>query len=353
MRSSRLLSLLLLLQTRRQLTARELAAELEVSLRTIYRDVESLAAAGVPVYAEHGRAGGYRLVQGYRTSLTGLTDHETAALFMVGLPGPAAALGMAGEASAAELKLLAALAPDQRERAGKLRDRFHLDVPAWYRDAEQAPHLAAVAEAVLHDRRIDVVYRRWAEPREVERTLEPFGLVLKNGAWYVVARARGATLRTYRVSNILRLTPTAEGFTRPAGFDLARHWQEHLAEFEARRITGTALVRVTASLQARLPDLPAGSLRKAVESSTAPPDGAGSITVELPIESIGNAAAQLLPHGADVEVLAPEALRAELARSARSVLELYAVDQTSEFRSRAAAPPPARAAPAAGRRRAR
>ncbi|MGH8922808.1 MAG: helix-turn-helix transcriptional regulator, partial [Actinomycetes bacterium] len=165
MRSSRLLSLLLLLQTRQQLTARELATELEVSLRTIYRDVESLSAAGVPVYAEHGRAGGYRLVAGYRTSLTGLTDHETAALFMVGMPGPAAALGLAGEASAAELKLLAALAPDQRERAGRLRDRFHLDVPAWYRDAEQAPHLAAVAEAVLHDRRIDVGYRRWKEPR--------------------------------------------------------------------------------------------------------------------------------------------------------------------------------------------
>lgn len=323
MRSSRLLSLLLLLQTRRQLTARELATELEVSLRTIYRDVESLAAAGVPVYAEHGRAGGYRLVDGYRTSLTGLTDHETAALFMVGMPGPAAALGLAGEASAAELKLLAALAPEQRERAGRLRDRFHLDVPAWYREAEQAPHLAAVAEAVLHDRRIDVVYRRWEAPREVERTLEPFGLVLKNGGWYVVARVPGGQLRTYRVSNILRLTPTADGFTRPAGFDLARHWCEHLAEFEARRIIGHAVVRVSAPMLARLPDLPAAPLRKAVESSTEPPDDAGRVTVELPIESIGNAAAQLLPHGPGVEVLAPAELRAELTQLARALLKLY------------------------------
>ena len=170
MRSSRLLSILLLLQTRRQLTARELAEELEVSLRTIYRDVEALAAAGVPVYADQGRAGGYRLVDGYRTKLTGLTEQEAAALFMVGMPGPAAALGLTEETSGAELKLLAALAPDQRDRAGRLKNRFHLDMPAWYRDAEDSPHLAAIAEAVLHDRRIKVLYRRWEAPREVERT---------------------------------------------------------------------------------------------------------------------------------------------------------------------------------------
>ena len=146
----------LLLQTRRQLTARELADELEVSLRTIYRDVEALAAAGVPVYADQGRAGGYRLVEGYRTRLTGLTEQEAAALFLVGLPGAAAAFGLTAETSGAELKLLAALAPDQRDRAGRLKNRFHLDLPAWYQDAENSPHLAAVADAVLHDRRIKV-----------------------------------------------------------------------------------------------------------------------------------------------------------------------------------------------------
>jgi predicted DNA-binding transcriptional regulator YafY len=320
MRSSRLLSILLLLQTRRQLTARELADELEVSLRTIYRDVEALAAAGVPVYADQGRAGGYRLVEGYRTRLTGLTEQEAAALFLVGMPGPAAALGLTEQTSAAELKLLAALAPNQRDRAGRLKNRFHLDVPAWYQDAENSPHLAGVADAVLHDRRIKVLYRRWEEPREVERVLEPYGLVLKSGSWYVVAATPGG-MRTYRVSNILELTPTDEPFERSPGFDLARHWQEHLDEFEQSRFTAQAVVRLTAPLVRRLPDLPYPLLLKA--SAGAVPAEDGSVTVTVPIESIGNAAFQFIRLGADLEVLEPAELRSALARLARSVVDLY------------------------------
>ena len=323
MRSSRLLSILLLLQTRRQLTARELATELEVSLRTIYRDVEALAAAGVPVFADQGRAGGYRLVDGYRTKLTGLTEGEAAALFMVGMPGPAAALGLTEQTSAAELKLLAALGPDQRDRAGRLKNRFHLDMPAWYREAEDSPHLAGIAEAVLHDRRIKVLYRRWEAPREVERILEPYGLVLKNGTWYVVAATPGG-LRTYRVSNILELTPTDEEFTRPDGFDLGRHWQDHLDQFEQRRFTSEAVVRISAPLVARLSDLSSTLLLKAIADAGAEPDEDGSITVAVPIESIGNAATQFVRYGDRLEVLGPPELRAELSRLARSLVTLYA-----------------------------
>ena len=322
MRSSRLLQILLLLQTRRQLTARELAEELEVSLRTIYRDVEALAAAGVPVYADQGRAGGYRLVDGYRTKLTGLTEGEAAALFLVGMPGPAAALGLTDETSSAELKLLAALAPDQRDRAGKLKNRFHLDMPAWYRDSESSPYLSTIAEAVLNDRRIKVLYRRWEAPREVERTLEPYGLVLKNGTWYVVAATSGG-VRTYRVSNILQLAPTDEEFSRPGSFDLAGHWQEHLDQFEQRRFTGEAIVRISAPLVGRLGDLSATLLTKAIADTGAEPAADGSITVAVPIESIGNAATQLIRYGNQLEVLEPPELRAELGRLAASVAELY------------------------------
>lgn len=322
MRSSRLLSILLLLQTRHRLTARELADELEVSLRTVYRDVEALAAAGIPVYAEHGRAGGYRLVDGYRTRLTGLTEAEAASLFLVGMPGPAAALGLTQPTAAAELKLLAALAPDQRDRAGRLKDRFHLDVPAWYREAEHSPYLSAVAEAVLHDRRVDIVYRRWAEPREVERTLEPYGLVLKSGSWYVVSGgAQG--FRTYRVSNILRLTPTGEEFRREPGFDLARHWRDHLDEFELRRFTDRAVVRISPALLPRLADLSASLLLKAIDDAGAEPGADGRLTVDVPIESVGNAMEQLIKFGAGLEVLEPPALREEFARVARALLDLY------------------------------
>ena len=323
MRSSRLLQILLLLQTRRQLTARELAEELEVSLRTIYRDVEALAAAGVPVYADQGRAGGYRLVDGYRTKLTGLTEGEAAALFLVGMPGPAAALGLTEQTSAAELKLLAALAPDQRDRAGRLKNRFHLDMPAWYRDAEDSPYLSAVASAVMEDRRVKVLYRRWEAPREVERTLEPYGLVLKNGSWYVVAATPGG-VRTYRVSNILQLAPTDEAFTRPAGFDLAKYWQEHLDRFELQRFTGEAVVRISPDLAGRLADLSATLLLKAVADAGAVPAEDGSITVAMPIESVAHAATQLIRYGRSLEVLEPVELRDELKRLAEAVAELYA-----------------------------
>lgn len=310
----------MLLQARHRMTARELAGELEVSLRTVYRDVEALAAAGIPVYAEQGRAGGYRLVDGYRTRLTGLTGSEAQSLFMIGLPGPAEALGLSQEAASAERKLLAALGPEQRLRAGRLRDRFHLDVPAWYREPEDAPHLAAVAEAVLSDRVVDVVYRRWEAPREVERRLAPYGLILKGGAWYVAAET-GTGIRAYRVSNILRLTPTAEHFERPDGFSLGDFWRENLDEFDRRRFTRTAVLRLSPALVRSLPDLSDPGLRKAVAGVL--PDLDGWTTVEVPIEHDGVAARQFLPYAAGLEVLSPLSLRTELLARARAVVEMY------------------------------
>jgi predicted DNA-binding transcriptional regulator YafY len=320
MRSSRLVSIVMLLQARPRMTARELAGELEVSLRTVYRDVDALAAAGVPVYAEQGRAGGYRLVDGYRTRLTGLTEDEALSLFVVGMPGPAAALGLGEEAASAERKLLAALGPAQRVRAGKLRDRFRLDVSAWYHPPEQPPHLAALAGAVLDDRIVDVVYRRWEAPREVERRLAPYGLVLKNGVWYLAAACDGS-VRTYRVSHVLRLSPTADTFERPADFRLGDYWTTHLDEFDRRRLSRTARVRVSPSLLRRLPDLSDAALRHAVVGVG--PDSDGWTTVDLPIEHDDVAARQLLPHAGDVEVLSPASLRDALTERARAVVAMY------------------------------
>lgn len=231
MRASRLLSLLLLLQARGRMTARELSDELEVSLRTIYRDVESLSAAGVPVYADRGPTGGYQLLDGYRTRLTGMTGDEADTLFLAGMPGPAAELGLGAMLAAAELKLLAALPPELGGRAARVRQRFHLDAPGWFRQDEPTPHLAALADAVWNDRLVEVRYRRWKQPREVTRTLAPLGVVLKAGRWYLVARA-GEETRTYRVGEVLEVTTLDGRFARPDDFDLAGFWQVWTRRYE-------------------------------------------------------------------------------------------------------------------------
>ncbi len=244
MRASRLLSLLLLLQTRGRMTAQQLADELEVSVRTIYRDVDALNAAGVPLYGDAGHDGGYQLLDGYRTRLTGLTPAEAEALFLSGLPGPAAELGLGGVLAAATLKLRAALPASMQENADRLSERFYLDAPGWYRPERKVPCLAEVAGAVWERQVIRVRYSRWKAPEEVVRTIEPHGLVLKAGTWYVVARCEGS-FRTYRVDQIAEAVPTGEVFERAPGFGLAGYWREYLADFQQRLHTGHAVIRVS------------------------------------------------------------------------------------------------------------
>ncbi|TDD82285.1 helix-turn-helix transcriptional regulator [Actinomadura rubrisoli] len=321
MRASRLVSILLLLQTRERMTARELAERLEVSERTIYRDVESLSAAGVPVYGEAGHAGGYRLVGGYRTRLTGLTGEEAEALFLTGLPAAADDLGLGAVVAAAELKLTAALPKEMRDRSGRLRERFHLDAPSWYQDGDPTPHLAAVADAVWHQRRVRVRYLRWERPREVTRTVEPHGLVLKGGLWYVVAR-RGGGFRTYRVSRILDLHVLDEAFERAEGFDLAAHWRAYLAGFDARRHQGRAVVRLSPAGLERLPHLAeAATVQAALATAAVEPDG--WTRVALPVESDEQAVADLLRLGSDAEVVAPARLRARMAETLAAAAGRY------------------------------
>lgn len=324
MRASRLLSLLLLLQTRGRMTARELAEELEVSIRTVYRDVEALSTAGVPVYADRGPDGGYQLLDGYRTRLTGLTTDEAQSLFLTGLPGPAAELGLGTVSAVAELKLMAALPPELRNRAGRIRERFHLDAPGWFRDPEPAPHLSALADAVWNQRRVRVLYRRWAQPRDVTRTLDPLGVVLKAGSWYLVARSDEET-RTYRVSRVLELEPLAETFTRPPDFDLTAFWASWSERFENGVYTGKALIRLSPEAWQRLPHLLLPATARAAEENASPPDPDGWVRTVIPIESLRHAHVEMLKFGADAEVLEPPELRERIIDSARGLLCRYGV----------------------------
>ncbi|MFE2409533.1 helix-turn-helix transcriptional regulator [Kitasatospora sp. NPDC059408] len=316
MKSARMLSILLLLQTNGRMTAQRLAEELEVSVRTVYRDVEALQAAGVPLYADAGHGGGYEVLAGYRTRLTGLNAGEAEALFLAGLPGPAAALGLGPALTAAQLKLRAALPPGLRADADRLRARFHLEAPGWYAEDDEVPFLAQVADAVWRGRVLRVRYRRWKAPTDVDRRLEPYGLVLKAGRWYVVA---GPGPRTYRVDQILELTETDEEFTIPDDFSLASHWRRHEADFHARLHHGEALVLLAPGAAARLSTAAA----RAAEATGAPePDG--RTRAVLPIESLDHAHAAFLALGTDIEVLAPPELRARLAATARALADRYA-----------------------------
>jgi len=323
MRASRLLSILLLLQTRGRLTAETLAAEFEVSVRTIYRDIDQLSAAGAPVYADRGRAGGFQLMDGYRTRLTGLTDAEAETLFLGGLSGPAAQMGFSGAMTTMQLKLLAALPPERQAAAERLAGRFHLDPVGWYQDADEAERLPAIAQAVWNSRRIAVRYESWKG--EVARTLEPLGLILKGGLWYLAARpaeGRRREPRTYRVSNILELTVDEATFERPAGFDLAAWWAETSRRFEAEIFTGEARLRLSKAGRRRLARLGVEQARIADEADAAA--GEGWAEVVVPIESIEHAAMDFQRLGAEAEVLAPAALRSEMRDAVRRLAALYA-----------------------------
>ncbi|MFJ2889742.1 helix-turn-helix transcriptional regulator [Streptomyces sp. NPDC087305] len=319
MKSSRLVSILLLLQTRGRMTAAQLAEALEVSVRTVYRDVEALGAAGVPLYGDAGHAGGYRLLDGYRTRLTGFTTDEAEALFLAGAPGPAAELGLGPVLAAAQLKVRAALPAELREHVDRISGRFHLDAPGWYADADETPFLQTVADAVWNNRVLYAMYRRWREPTDVRRRLEPYGLVLKAGRWYVVA---GPGPRTFRVDQILELTtsdPTSTGasdsgeeFVRPEGFDLAAYWTAHQRDFHDRLYRGEAVVRLA----------PGATLARAVPVNGRT-ESDGWTLMSVPIESVEHAHGEFLRLGADVEVLAPPELRDRIARTVVQLAERY------------------------------
>ncbi len=304
------------------MTAQELADILEVSVRTIYRDVESLSTAGVPVYGEPGHEGGYRLLGGYRTRLTGLTTAEAEALFLAGLPTAAAQLGLTAAVTTAQLKLEAALPAELRDRASHIADRFHLDSPPWYGDTEHTPHLASIADATWNQHAARIRYLRWAEPHEITRTVEPHGLVLKAGNWYLVARSQGQ-LRTYRISRILDVDVLPQPFDRSEGFDLGAHWNSYLNNFDQRRHRGTAILRLSRRGIDRLPSLLEPATVVAARQTAAGPDPAGWTEVVVPIESVEAAVPELLKLGADVEIVAPEKLRKELIQTLQAMNRIY------------------------------
>ncbi len=320
MRADRLVSLLLLLQTRGRMTAHALAAELEVSERTIYRDIDALSLAGIPVYGDPGPAGGYALLDSYRTTLTGLSAGEARALFLLSLPTPLADLGIGQELKAALLKLTAALPAAQRQAEAWVRRRILLD-PVWWDNAEPAsPHLPAIHRALWQDRRLHIAYSAWSIP-VVERLADPYGLVAKAGVWHLVC-AYGQGVHVQPVARLLDARPAEETFVRPADFDLADFWARWCAGRGAQRAAYTVTARVAPDFIPALPTYFGEGIRARV-AQAGPPDAAGRLTLTLTFESLEEARARILGFGRGVEVLAPFALRRSVLDFAEQTAGLY------------------------------
>ncbi|MGW7365821.1 helix-turn-helix transcriptional regulator [Streptomyces sp. NPDC054841] len=317
MRAARLIKMVLLLQSRPSMTAAELAEELEVSERTITRDALALSEAGVPVYADRGRAGGYRLIGGYRTRLTGLARSEAEALFLSGLPGALREMGLEDAASAARLKVSAALLPSLSDASRSAAQRFHLDAPGWYQEPETPELLPTIAEAVWDDRLVEARYR------DAERQLEPYGLVLKAGVWYLCARADGTTFRVYRIDRFTAVALSENRFERDESFDLPAFWEERAAQFARSILRSGIVVRLSPEGARRLPYITDRAATREALEAAGPPDEQGWVTITLPVESEEVAFGQLLGLGPELEVLEPAGLRGRFAEAAARMHALY------------------------------
>jgi predicted DNA-binding transcriptional regulator YafY len=303
MRADRVLALLLLLQARGRVTATELAARLEVSKRTVYRDIDALSAAGVPIHADPGPRGGIELMAGWRTDLTGLTTSEVEALF-TSAAGP--------QFESAMGKLAASLPGDSGRRAGRIRERLLVDSVGWGRRAAVSPHLRVVQDAVFGDRRLHLTYRR-AEAQIVERDVDPLGLIIKAGVWYLLADA-GGDRRLFRLSRIESARSLDEPARRPKRFDLARAWREQSASWESGRSGYEVVLKVIND-----DDLPL-VLRVAGERVAGRPRKG---VVRLAFPALEPAAAFVSSFGGRVEVIQPEEMRAELGRRGADLMHLY------------------------------
>ncbi len=320
MRADRLLQIMMLLQARGRMTASELSSELEVSERTIYRDLEALNAAGVPVLAERGPGGGCTLPEEYRTDLTGLTEREVRGLFLSVVPGPLADLGLGRAIEAALLKIAASLPTTHRQDVARIRDRVHVDTAEWFRPEEPVPHLKMIEEAVWEGRCLLITYRR-ADGVRVKRYVNPYGLVAKAGVWYMVGALRGKVF-TYRVSRIKSAEHTHEHFPRPADFDLAAYWKGWCETFERNVPRYEVTVKVKSHFILMLPILYGEGVHALIERAGLPDDD-GCVTITLTFESYEAALSHTLSLGTGAEVIEPEEMRRAILDMASRVVDQY------------------------------
>jgi predicted DNA-binding transcriptional regulator YafY len=321
MRADRLLSMLMILQSRGQVTAERLAEELEVSVRTIYRDMDALSAAGVPVYADRGPGGGVALLESYRTTLTGLSNVETRALFMLSIPAPLARLGVTQDLKAALLKLTAALPSSRSQEAERTRQRIFLDPIAGYEPEEPLPHLQTIHQAVWQEQKLHLKYRLIFQT-DLERLVEPYGLVAKGSVWHLVYRCEDGGWRVLPVAQVQEARLAEDRFERLPSFDLSSFWNDWCAVRENSRSFLDVTVRISPRflpwIRSWFKDTTAHSIQAVGDA-----DEAGWVRHILRFESFESARTVLLGWGNAAEVLEPEALRLSILDFAGEIVVLY------------------------------
>ena len=317
MRADRLISIMLLLQVHRRLTARDLADRLEVSERTIHRDMDALSTAGIPVYAERGVGGGWSLVEGYETNLTGLSEAEIQTLFLSKPERLLTDLGLQAASESAMNKLLASLPAMQRRDAEYLQQRVHIDPTGWSNTQDTVTYLPLLQEAVWQERKVKIVYELSTGP-VVTPVLDPLGLVAKGNTWYLVAVFKGNNA-VYRVSRIFNACLLDQPCERPKHFDLADFWAESSAQFFAN------LPRYPVELLAAPAIIPTLNCwrRFGKVEKVAPPEADGRQRVIIVFETEEEACAQCLSFGPQVEVVAPHPLRQRVMEQAKATFAQY------------------------------
>lgn len=317
MKSDRLLSILLLLQTRGRVPAHELATRLEVSVRTVYRDIEALSASGVPVYAERGRHGGIELLAGFRTDVTGLTADESRALFILAAQGAHAALGLDVALGSALRKVMAALPAPHRPAAEVTSRRILVDATRWKGGPRPAVDLDTLQDAVFADRRLRLRYRHSGDREPRTYTVDPYGLVSKAGVWYLVADRR-ARPQLFRADRVHKAKTLDDPVRRRPGVELTDVWEVLRRQVEERPGGLDVTVRVRRDRLDMFLRLNASALAELPED-----DGESEwVTARLSYGSVGEAR-QLLAYSDRVEVLSPPEVREELRAAAASVTDLY------------------------------
>ncbi|MED4751992.1 YafY family protein [Brevibacillus choshinensis] len=314
MRADRLVSILLLLQNHGRMTAKELAEKLEVSERTIHRDMEALSMAGIPVFAERGANGGWILTEGYRTDLTGLKMSELQSLLLVSPTMQLSDLGMRDSFDAAWQKLLAASPATTRQNAEHVRQRIHIDGAGWHQSTESFPCLPTVQEAVWQERALFIRYQRGEDV--VERIVHPLGLVAKRSTWYFVAQVED-DMRTYRISRLIEAQMLEDSFVRPQSFDLASYWEQSTADFQSNLPRYPAHIHVRETLLARL------QLERYLQIKSTHPVDSEWVEAHVQFHTLESACEMVLGYGSLMQVIQPQELRLKVIAEAKAILRLY------------------------------